>query len=80
MYVSSAMLIASITSSDGASSARAPIGHAAAAPKHRATAKCPIDFSKAERNFNTGRTPSAFLEVTGSRIRDETILLVEAGQ
>jgi hypothetical protein len=27
----------------------------------------PIDFIDAERNFATGRTPSAFLEVTGSR-------------
>lgn len=37
-------------------------------------------FHDAERNFATGRTPSAFLEVTGSRIRDEIISLVEVGQ
>jgi hypothetical protein len=46
----------------------------------RAAVMRPIDFIDAERNFATGRTPSAFLEVTGSRIRDEIISLVEVGR
>ena len=74
------MLIASITSSDGASSARAATPQAAVTARHRAAAECPIDFSQAERNFNTGHTSSAFLEVTGNRLRDETASFVDVRQ